>query len=232
MSINLIAQFGRTRAREILETSFAQFQADRSVVGLARQVRSREESLAGYAESMNCHLGDFTEYARLRRELSDAENEASKVRSRSRRSEAAASLERLLPGDVIDVESGRHQGYAVILIPDNSGHEPRPTILTEDKQVRRISPQDLHGPVQVLSRIRVPKRFNARSPKERRDLASSLRNALHEHRPPRRISSAGLYVAGADRQEKLIASLRHQLKAHPCHGCSDRENHARWAERW
>ena len=35
MSINLIAQFGRDRAREILESSFAQFQADRSVVGLA-----------------------------------------------------------------------------------------------------------------------------------------------------------------------------------------------------
>lgn len=65
MSINLIAQFGRPRARQILESSFAQFQADRSVVGLARQVRSREESLAGYAESMKCHLGDFTEYAKL-----------------------------------------------------------------------------------------------------------------------------------------------------------------------
>ena len=48
MSINLVAQFGRARTRDILESSFAQFQADRSVVDLARQVRSREESLAGY----------------------------------------------------------------------------------------------------------------------------------------------------------------------------------------
>lgn len=69
MSINLLAQFGRARAREILESSFAQFQADRSVVGLARQVRSREESLAGYAKSMTCHLGDFTEYARDRKSV-------------------------------------------------------------------------------------------------------------------------------------------------------------------
>ena len=55
------------RAREILESSFAQFQADRAVVGLARQVRRNEEALAGYAEAMTCHLGDFAEYAALRR---------------------------------------------------------------------------------------------------------------------------------------------------------------------
>ena len=36
MAVNLIDQFGRERTREILESSFAQFQADRAVVGLAR----------------------------------------------------------------------------------------------------------------------------------------------------------------------------------------------------
>ena len=63
MAVNLVGQVGRSRAREILETSFAQFQADRAVVGLARQARRQEEALAGYAEAMRCHLGDFAEYA-------------------------------------------------------------------------------------------------------------------------------------------------------------------------
>ena len=63
MAVNLIDQFGRARAREILESSFAQFQADRAVVGLARQVREQEESLAGYAKAMTCDRGDFTEYS-------------------------------------------------------------------------------------------------------------------------------------------------------------------------
>ena len=31
--------------------------------------------------------------------------------------------------------------------------------------------------------------------------------------------------------EQEIARLRAELRAHPCHGCSDREDHARWAER-
>ncbi|MBT1611142.1 DEAD/DEAH box helicase [Curtobacterium poinsettiae] len=73
MAVNLIDQFGRQRTREVLETSFAQFQADRSVVDLARKVRSQQESLDGYRQAMQCHLGDFTEYSALRRELSDLE---------------------------------------------------------------------------------------------------------------------------------------------------------------
>ncbi|WP_345802468.1 DEAD/DEAH box helicase [Microbacterium sp. AZCO] len=73
MAVNLIDQFGRGRAREILESSFAQFQADRSVVGLARQVREQEESLAGYEQAMTCDRGDFAEYSQIRRDLSDLE---------------------------------------------------------------------------------------------------------------------------------------------------------------
>ncbi len=73
MAVNLIDLFGKNRARQILESSFAQFQADRSVVGLARQVREAEGSLTGYREAMECEHGDFTEYSAIRRELSDLE---------------------------------------------------------------------------------------------------------------------------------------------------------------
>ncbi|MDQ1577158.1 MAG: ATP-dependent helicase HelY [Microbacteriaceae bacterium] len=84
MAVNLIDQFGRQRTREILESSFAQFQADRAVVDLARKVRQQEESLAGYAEAMSCHLGDFTEYSALRRQLSDLERQGQRIDTQSR----------------------------------------------------------------------------------------------------------------------------------------------------
>jgi len=73
MAVNLVDQFGRDKTREILETSFAQFQADRAVVDLAQKVRKQQASLDGYAQSMKCHLGDFAEYSTIRRELSDLE---------------------------------------------------------------------------------------------------------------------------------------------------------------
>jgi ATP-dependent RNA helicase HelY len=83
MAVNLIQQFGRTRTREILEQSFAQFQADRAVVDLARRVRKQEEALGGYAEAMTCHLGDFREYSSLRRELADLERKNARAEGRT-----------------------------------------------------------------------------------------------------------------------------------------------------
>ena len=235
MSINLIAQFGRVRAREILESSFAQFQADRSVVGLARQVRGREESLAGYAKSMECHLGDFTEYARLRRELSDTEQFAARDYQRARKSRVADSLTRLIPGDVISVSSGRLAGYAVVLDSDANAREPRPSVLTSDNQLRRIGVHDVDAPVSPVTRIRIPKSFNAKVPKSRRDLASSMRHAISDDAPKSRRNSRhedfGLGSRLPD-QEQKITELRRALRAHPCHGCSEREDHARWGERW
>ncbi|GAA2246213.1 DEAD/DEAH box helicase [Herbiconiux moechotypicola] len=123
MAVNLIDQFGRARTREVLESSFAQFQADRAVVDLARKVRQQEESLEGYETAMHCHLGDFREYARIRRELTDLERAG--------------------------------QGRS-----DSQSHAER------------------------------------------------------------------------DRRQRRIGDLRRQLRAHPVHGCKDREAHARWAERW
>ena len=93
MAVNLIEQFGRERTREILESSFAQFQADRAVVDLARKVRSQQQSLDGYANSMKCHLGDFAEYSGIRRELSDLERKGiSNTASRAERDKRQRQL--------------------------------------------------------------------------------------------------------------------------------------------
>lgn len=91
MAINLIERFGREKTRDILESSFAQFQADRSVVGLARKVAQKEEVLAGYEKPMQCHLGDFAEYSSLRRRLTDLER-SSDSGSRAAREKKLAEL--------------------------------------------------------------------------------------------------------------------------------------------
>ncbi|MFC5149620.1 DEAD/DEAH box helicase [Streptomyces aureoversilis] len=239
MAVNLVSQFGRHRSRELLETSFAQFQADKSVVGISRQVQKNEEGLAGYREAVTCHLGDFEEYARMRRELKDRENELAKQGAVQRRAAAATALERLKPGDVIHVPTGKYAGLALVLDPGlpparadrhrgfDAHDGPRPLVLTAERQVKRLAAMDFPVPVEPLERMRIPKSFNPRSPQSRRDLASALRTkAGHivpdRHRRPR--------ASGADDAE--ITRLRAALRAHPCHGCSEREDHARWAERY
>lgn len=121
MAVNLVDQFGRERTRQVLELSFAQFQADRAVVDLARTLRKQEESMAGFEKAMQCHLGDFGEYAAIRRRISDLERQQSKG------------------------------------------------------------------------------------------------NATHAQR---------------ERMQRELAAERKRLRAHPCHGCAEREQHSRWAERW
>jgi ATP-dependent RNA helicase HelY len=228
MAVNLVGQVGRERAGEMLESSFAQFQADRAVVGIARQVRRNEEALAGYVEAMRCHLGNFEEYARLRRELKDREAELSRAGAANRKAAAAASLEQLRPGDVIRVPSGRFAGLAVVLDPGRTegASGPRPTVLTADRQVRKLSLVDFPGPVEALHRLRVPRSFNPRNPAHRRDLASTLRNTGLEDAPRRRKERS----QAADDAE--LARLREALRGHPCHACPEREEHARWAERY
>jgi ATP-dependent RNA helicase HelY len=226
MAVNLVGTVGGQRARDLLESSFAQFQADRSVVGLARQVQRNVETMRAYEAEMECHLGDFGEYFDIRVAIADKERAQARNNAASRKAAAAQSFERLRIGDVIRVPHGRRAGLAVILDPGNDGFgEPRPLVLTEDRWAGRLSAGEFSGPVEALARVRVPKHFNHRSPAERRDLAATLRSAGVDARPRRRPGRRG---GGEDTD---IARLRHQLRVHPCHACPEREEHARWAER-
>ncbi|WP_298457672.1 RNA helicase [uncultured Cellulomonas sp.] len=235
MAVNLVAQVGRERAREVLETSFAQFQADRGVVGLARQAQAHTEALDGYAEAMRCHLGDFAEYAAIRRSIADREHHLSREATRERRADAVRSLESVRVGDVVEIAAGRRSGYAVVLEPaTHAGFDgPQPLVLTTDRQVRRLSVADSPGGVRTVTRIKVPKGFNGRNAPARRDLAATLRESLPDAAVPRGGRRGPARARdGASGDDAELAALRRRLRAHPCHGCPDREEHARWAERW
>src|SRR5436190_15012059 len=266
MAVNLVGQAGLERAAALLESSFAQFQADRAVVGIARQARRDREALAELAVS--CDRGDFAEYARLRKELSDLEGAAARQRSAARREDALRSLQALRRGDIIQVPGGRRAGIAVVLdpglsaaagrkearrkgtggggrgaaVPGGFGQSPLPLVLTAGRQVKRLSAADFPEPPAVLDRVRIPAAFSARSPRARRDLASTVRNKLAGHpardrhegdgQPP----GDGAGQAGRSRarpsqaDQPEITRLRRRLRQHPCHACPDREDHARQAE--
>ena len=229
MAVNLVATVGRETAAEILETSFAQFQADRSVVGLASTVRRNQEALDAYSEAMQCHLGDFATYAALRHQINQAQKEGSKARSASQRAAAELSLTELRIGDVIRIPTGRRAGWAVVLTPARSyrGQIDLPTVLTEDRKVMRLTLVDVPRPVSSVAKVKVPSHFNAKSPKARRDLATSLRIAVPHDPPPKPHA-----VQAAGGEDRRVEELRRRLRAHPCHQCPEREDHARWAERW
>ncbi|CAB5147359.1 unannotated protein [freshwater metagenome] len=96
MSVNLISQFGSEKARSSLESSLAQFQADKAVVGLAKQIRKNEKARDELFVESACHLGDFVDYSQMRADIKkleviskrdrrrrvDAEEEIASIRKR------------------------------------------------------------------------------------------------------------------------------------------------------
>jgi ATP-dependent RNA helicase HelY len=229
MAVNLVGSVGAEKSRELLESSFAQFQADRSVVGLARQVQRNVETMQSYNDDATCHHGDFDEYFGLRVAIADREKSLSRQGVQQRRSAAVSSLEKLRIGDVIRVPQGRRAGLAVVLEPAAVGFgEPRPLVLTQDRWAGRVSPGDFAGDVEVLARVRVPRNFNHRSPGARRDLAAEVSATGLDRHPDRRRSGRSRANPGEDAE---VALLKVQLRQHPCHACPEREDHARWAER-
>jgi ATP-dependent RNA helicase HelY len=229
MAVNLVSSFGRARARELLASSFAQFQADRSVVGLARAAARHEHDAERAAAEMRSDRGDVGEYAQLRRQIADREKELSRDSQAKRRREAAEALAALRPGDVIRVPSGRRQGLAVVLDPGITDlAEPRPLVLTEDKWAGRLGPIDFPTPVSSLARVRVPKNFNHRSPHARRDLAATLRNARVEND----LGARRVRNRSAAAEDPVLDDLRRALRAHPVHALPDREDRVRVAEGW
>jgi ATP-dependent RNA helicase HelY len=232
MAVNLVRQVGRSTSRELLESSFAQFQADRAVVGLAQQLRRGEDALDGYRSAATCDLGDFMEYATLRRQLAEREQMLSKRRRSDSRDAVIRSLERLKVGDVVEVPSGRWAGLAVIVDPGlSSTHDgPRPHVVTADRHSRRLSLVDFTAPVTAMTRLRIPKSFNHRNPQQRRDLASALRDKAGHLPRPEALKARADRAPAAD--DQVLLRLRSDLRSHPCHGCPDREDHARWSERY
>lgn len=230
MAVNLVAGVGRERARTLLEQSFAQFQTDRSVVGLARNIARNQQAISDQLAQVACEHGDFMEYARLREQISVVETEAARERRSDSRAVALEALSDLEVGDIIGVPAGKHAGWALVVdVSAENTEGPRPQVMTQAHHIRRLSPIDFPTAPVILGRMKVPKRFNPREASSRRAMAAAFDAKLENldtSTPVRRRAGE----VDAEAQAK-IAALRAEMAAHPCHRCPEREQHARKAER-
>ena len=83
MAVNLVHQFGREHARASCWSSRSRSsRPTRPSSGWPASCARPRTRWTGYREAATCHLGDFMEYAGLRRRISDVEKGASKARQR------------------------------------------------------------------------------------------------------------------------------------------------------
>ncbi|MBI3648228.1 MAG: DEAD/DEAH box helicase [Actinobacteria bacterium] len=220
MAVNLVRNYTTEQAHQLLNSSFAQFLADRAVVTLERQLQADREALEGYRSNMVCHLGDFEEYWELLGRATRVRQEDLQGRERALSGAVREAVAGLRPGEVIFVPRARRRGLAVVV----SSRDGKPTVLAQDRQFFRVSAKDFDEPPAVLTRIPLPRSGSARSARYRRDVAARLVSL--QVRPPRAERPRLDPKAEQEAQE-----LEERAGVHPCHGCPERAKHERWARR-
>lgn len=228
MTINLVHRMGPDRAHELLEQSFAQYQADRSVVGLVRGIERGRKMLGEIAGELGGQDSPTLQYARMRARVSELERAQSRASRLQRRQAATDALAALRRGDIITITHGRRGGLAVVLESDRDSPDPRPLVLTENRWAGRISTAEYTGASTPVGSMSLPRRVEHRQPRVRRDLASALRSAAAGLVIPSRHRSGG--AKDGEFHDPELASLRAQLRRHPSH--NGPESQLRQAERY
>ena len=231
MTINLVNQMGPTQAHKLLERSFAQYQADRSVSGLVRGIDRGERILAEIAAELGGRDAPILEYARLRAAISEREKTQARASRLQRRKAVNDALAALRRGDIVNIANGRRAGLAVVLEPARDSDDPRPLVLTENRWAGRLSSADYSGASARVGSMTLPKRVEHRQPRVRRDVASALRSATAGIDVPRTRGKRSGQPQDPDVDPELV-DLREQLVRHRAHGLGDREEKARLAERY
>ncbi len=73
MAVNLLNTMDQTSARQTLDRSFAQWEANESAEQLASQLDAVSQALADYEEAFHCEYGNFKSLIMLRMQLTDLE---------------------------------------------------------------------------------------------------------------------------------------------------------------
>jgi len=228
MTINLVSQMGPEQAHELLERSFAQYQADRSVVGLVSATERNEKLMTQLTDELADEADAVIDYARLRAKLGERERAQARSSRLQRRQAANDALSSLRRGDIISITHGRRGGLAVVLEPDRDSMDPRPLVLTENRWAGRISSTDYSDAAAPLGSMTLPKRVEHRQPRVRRDVASALRSAAAGLTIPSRKGRRG----NDSQEDPELRVLRDEIRHHPAHRIGDRETKVRAAERY
>ncbi len=221
MAVNLVRNYEPEQAHALLNSSFAQFLADRGVVALERARARDQEALNGYRVNLRCHLGDFEEYWALRTKAASLREEDRRGRDAAREQSVKRALAALRPGDVLHVNRAKRKGLVVVV----GARDARPMVLAEDRTAFRLAARDFRDPPPVLTKIQLPRSGSSRSARYRRDVAARL--VALRVRPAEPTKDR----AGDPKVEREAARLETRAKEHPSHACPERAKHERWAER-
>ncbi|QGU04590.1 DEAD/DEAH box helicase [Corynebacterium comes] len=240
MAVNLLNMIGFEPSLRLLEKSFAQYQADGSVVDDVREIERAEHRVRELRSQLADTIASFAppardgedptvllmDYMRLRRELSDEEKAARVYSLEQRQQETVTLLGRLQVGDVIAIPGRKHPVLAVVVTPANQTSDPRPWVTTEQGWSGRIDASSFANPPITLGHMRLPRNVTKEPRRNTRYVVDQFRR--HSFGRPKKIREAARV-----RDSAKVIELRSALRAHPVHTWppTDREQLARVGEK-
>lgn len=238
MSVNLLKTIGYEPSLRLLEKSFAQYQADGSVVGDIREIERAEKKVEELRAQLNKEISAtnpavredqdavslFVEYMDLRRALNEEEKLNRKESIEERTLETTRVLSKLQIGDVIAMPGRKRPVLAVVMTPANQARDPRPWVTTESGWSGRIDAESFNNPPIVIGTMRLP-RAAVEEPRRNARRVQELMRKEHFKRPNKMREFARV------RPNSKVTELRHLIRDHEAHNWPDREQLARTAER-
>ncbi len=162
MAANLIANYQREAAEELLNASFAQFRSEQRRDQLAASLAEREEEVSHFLERAECKRGDIWAYIE-----SASESELSQFRT------LRDFAQQFREGDVLRVS--RSPDRYGVLLARGWGANPRMVVLEPDGEIRRISADHLDPTVAIVGQMVLPEPVRTRDGGYRNSVARVLR---------------------------------------------------------
>ena len=216
MAVNLLRYYDMENAVHLLNSSFAQFHADRDVVRLERSKGKMTKRLRTHKKKVECERGNAWEYFKLRSELSRMEKELAEERKRRRKELINRELEELLEGDVIVLHRKGSRRPAVVLgISEDKYGNPRVSTMDDRGHFLKVSYGQFPLPPQAIGHL-----GSSFLPADSKAKEKKLRQALAGFRIPPPEEWEGEHTL-PHREE--LAAAREDLACRECHVCENRE---------
>ncbi len=234
MSVNLLKTIGYEPAHRLLEKSFAQFQADGSVVDDIREIERAEKRTTKLRDQLELQLKqtnvpsenpleELQEYLQIRRDLTLEERRAKRHAIEQRQKEVQTVLTKLQTGEVIALPGKKKPILAVVAQPAHNSKDPKPLIIMESGWTGRVDVDSFAVAPIILGTMRLPRNV-INNPKRGSKQVIRLFKQTHYHRPKK------LKTTARQRTSKQTQALRAALKNHPTHYWPDLETLARTGE--
>ena len=171
MAANLIRTYESERAHDLLNLSFAQYQADRDIVKMQARLERRRHALAELQAEAKSPLGDIEEYRTLR----NAEREARRFGRDERVEEIEAALRWLAPGTVIYLMKGKHRGPVVVMTSASRKDGAQLRVVNKGGDSLQATAEDFDAAPAALGSVKMPPNFAPNRKDFRQELAYRLR---------------------------------------------------------